>query len=174
MMLRFSVAGTSAFGAKMASLGESLHLRIRKALMIGILIVKRQIQQNLSGPAHLRYSYYDRGSGRGRLSAIMGGEEDFGRLIQSTRRKSGSRYELTSNANPYPGIRTGAYRSSWRTALDPSGFAARASTSLAYPTYLERGTSKMKPYPVVGPSLEQVESEVMGMMNNTIWGAMRA
>lgn len=174
MMIRVNLFGASSWTSRLATLNEGMHLRIRRALLLSALIVKRQIQQNLSGPAHLRYSYYDRGSGSNRMAALMGGDGDFGKLVQSTRRRYGARYEETTNTNPYPGVRTGAYRASIRTMLNPSGFSARIYTNLVYPFFLEYGTRKMRPYPVFGPSLEQVEDEVTSTLQNTVWGAMTA
>lgn len=60
------------------------------------------------------------------------------------------------NSNPYPGVVTGRLRASVNMQVSSAagGLQLRVGPNVTYAPFLEFGTSRMQPYPFVGPTLK--------------------
>lgn len=164
----YEVSGLNETIQKIAQTAGVLPAEIKRAVRTSGLIVERRMKLNLSGPAHMKYTYRDSGTKRQRMEALITGEDSSRILATNRRKRLGSRYTVTVNNNPFPGVRSGFLRGSVDSRSMDAGYATAIGATAAYAPYLEHGTSKMKPYPFVGPTLEQTKGDIIGEFQEAV------
>lgn len=171
-MIEFNITspGLERIAVKFERLASAVPRLIRKALTFAGVVLKRQIQQNLSGPAHTRYIYFDAGS-RSQRMAAAGSGNDITKLRTSNKRLSGSRYSSTNNNNPFPGRLTGTLMSSVKSDVDSDGMSVAVGPHTRYAAIHEFGgwagrkhASYIPPRPYVWPAWAERKAEIISGM----------
>lgn len=153
--------------------------RTKEGLRRSGLELKRQIQLNLSGPAHMSYTYWDRGTTKARIAAAAIGS-DVGRIKSSNRALTGRRYSATSNTNQYPGVRSGNLRASVTSEQSASGLSVLVGPNTRYARIQEKGGKAGRGHkvtiparPFVKPAWAQCRDKILDIMVRAVGGRLQ-
>lgn len=107
-------------------------------------------------------------SGFKRAGSIF--ERDMKKKLSGPGRVKGSTHGPISRLGDYPGKRTGRLQNSvnFQVSNTAGGLQLRVGPNVSYAPFLELGTSKMQPYPFVGPTLEHKADEAVDAIQREI------